>query len=289
MAKMMADAMGAFGSDYTPEPKDIADWNRSKVPDEVIMIFGDSAQRAYQAAWDNAVEGYFVEQVMKRTLDLLNESGGSARYKGMNSEGEEVSVDAEFDVSAKATGDISGIYSNPIIEITITNPVHLVNEADDMAGYPPSASVDRPYGDASDAVSALLNHISKENPREVKNLGDIDTSNADMDWDYFNELFEEDAAQMDPDEIASAIKSYASDSDESVEDVVDMIMKSVPSLKKKAGDIANALEGVYDPRQMKLPLSSAVKALATAQKAIAAVRKPPRLLRDGHSQGVRCG
>ena len=279
LAKLMSDTMGNFDSDYVPDAGELARMNSSKVPDEASRIFADAAGNAYRSAWENAAEGYFVKTVTENLISLLNDASGTAQYTGEDTDGEEVEVEVDFDVTAKETGDVDGVFSNPYIEVTITNPGHLSNYAEwVLSGERTTAApVDQP-GEALSALSGLLMMLKSESSREVKNVGDVNTDNSDMDWDLFQENFESNVLEMAPDEIAEAIQAYADDSDESVEDVVDMAMKAVPGLNKKAGAIASALEGGYDARQQKLPLSSAsasLKALAAAEKAIkAAARKP---------------
>ena len=130
LAKLMSDTMGNFDSDYVPDAGELARMNSSKVPDEASRIFADAAGNAYRSAWENAAEGYFVKTVTENLISLLNDASGTAQYTGEDTDGEEVEVEVDFDVTAKETGDVDGVFSNPYIEVTITNPGHLSNYAE---------------------------------------------------------------------------------------------------------------------------------------------------------------
>lgn len=238
LAKTMSDTQGVFDSEYSPPASEVAGLNRSKVPSEAIEIFADASVNAYRSAWENSAEGYFVQTVTKNFLDLLNESSGTARY-------DDVKID--FEVRAREEGDINGIFSDPFIKVTISNPGHFSNYVETLLGYQGGEPVDSPLKDSG--LSQLLAMLKSEVSGDIKNIGEVDTSNADMDWDLFKETFESNVSEMSPAEIAECLQTYAKDNDLTVKEVYEKVEKLVHA---RAGAIASALKGGYDPRQGKL-------------------------------------
>lgn len=267
---------GSYEVSDAPSARELTDYGK-ETSSEAITCFPDAARHAYMTAMESGIEAYLAKHYSESVIDVLEEISGTADYEGEGEDGEPAIVKQNYSVTAEETGDVDGIYSDPYIKITVDEPLHLNNGPLADARITDVRPVNEPFG-AESLSYALGSYLQEEFSREVKNIEDTNTDNADMDKDIFDEFFANNVLEMDPGEIAEAIQTYANDSDESVEDVVDTMMKDVPGLDKMSGAIASALEGGYDARQQKLPLSSAsasLKALATAEKAIkAAARKP---------------
>lgn len=251
-----------------PSARDLTDYGK-KTSSEAITCFPDAARHAYMTAMESGTEAYLVKYYSEGVIDLLNEINGTADYEGEDSAGEAAIVKQNYSVTAEETGDVDGIYSDPYIKITVDEPLHFVNGPLADLRITSTQNVDEGYG-AQSLVGDIAAYLKEEFSREVRNIGEPNTDHADMDKDIFDEFFAENVLQMNPGEIAEAIQTYADDSEESVEDVVDTMMKDIPGLHKMSGAIASALEGGYDARQQKLPLKGALKALAAAEQAIKA-------------------
>ncbi len=278
---------GSYEVSDAPSARELTDYGE-KTSSEAITCFPDAARHAYMTAMESGVEAYLAKSYSEGVINLLNEVNGTADYEGEDSNGEPAVVKQNYSVTAKETGDVDGIYSDPYIKITVDEPLHLNNGPLADLRITSPLNVDEGYG-AQSLAGDLAAYLKEEFSSEVKNIEDTDLSNADMDKDVFDEFFVENVLQMDPGEIAECIQTYASDSDESVEDVVDTMMKDIPGLDKLSGAIASALEGGYDARQQKLPLKGAAKALAAAEAAIKAADNPIANIREKRAAAAKRG
>jgi hypothetical protein len=246
------DVIMNWGTDWTPDADDIAGYVSNKYED-AVLFFPEAAKRAWQNGWESGVESYMVTHMLDSLKELLSGSE-SVSYEGETDNGEyEVDVKVEVDFNGEGTRDVKSIWSDELIKITISNPTHLMNYAD-RYDHPVDEALDKREFD--DGYSALITHLKDEYRQEIKNIGDVDSRNADFSEDVFDDAFPEyveEWVQDDPEAVLEHLQAKAKEDDVSLQEVMTDMLDAYPPAKKFIGRLRAASGGAFDERQQKLP------------------------------------